>query len=77
MAYVSDSNMVPYRINSEWSVWVRRTREWSTSPLHVRCVDDQMGAGSAAAASARGGLAWATATVLAVGASAWYGRRER
>jgi hypothetical protein len=39
VAYVSDSNFAPYRINSDWSIWSDSHNEWTTEKVRIRCYD--------------------------------------
>jgi hypothetical protein len=52
-AVVSDSNLAPYRINSDWSVWSPERKEWAAVALRVTCRDGLEGQPSSA--PARGG----------------------
>lgn len=48
-AVVSDGNLVPYRINSDWSVWSPEREEWAAVSVHVRCMDTDAASSSAPA----------------------------
>lgn len=71
VAYVSDSNLAPYRINSDWSIWDAEHHEWSTETVRVRCHD---GESSSSAVAWRARSAWlggALALVAAMRTAAW------
>lgn len=68
-AFVADSTLAPYHINSEWTVYRRQSSEWSTATLQITCLSAQ---GGVSAASARWGNA-ATASWLGLaGLAAWH-----
>ena len=60
-AVVSDSNLAPYRINSDWSVWSPERKEWAAVSLRVTCRDGIEGQSSPAPARAFRGRLLASA----------------
>lgn len=91
-AYVSSADLVPYDINSEWTVWRREQREWSTAHIHIRCRNEGSSASSAAprwrgwrggrfrAGSGADSYAWGLhvgSTLAAASAIAWCHARAR
>jgi hypothetical protein len=61
-AHASDANLLPYRVNSDWSVFHHARREWIAEPLRVTCLDDNID--SAAPRRLRGGGACGSAPQL-------------
>jgi len=59
VAHASDSNILPYMINSDWSVWWPQQSMWLGEPIRVTCLGDTVGS---AAPHARGG-GWSIAAL--------------
>jgi len=42
VAFVSDANMEPSKINSDWNVWSPSKRVWTGEPMHIICHEEGM-----------------------------------
>ena len=66
-AVVSDATLVPYRINSDWTVWEGRTEpigEWTTAPLRISCrEEEEESAGVRRVGSSSSGISWVVSTL--------------
>ena len=52
-AVVSDGNLAPYMINSDWNVWSSSRAEWAAVGVHVTCKTDAEASSSASPAGSR------------------------
>uniref|UniRef100_A0A7S2HRY9 Uncharacterized protein n=1 Tax=Haptolina brevifila TaxID=156173 RepID=A0A7S2HRY9_9EUKA len=59
VAHASDSNILPYLVNSDWSVWWEKYRVWVGEPIRITCEGETVGS---AATGIRGG-GWGTAAL--------------
>ena len=59
-AHVSDANLLPYRINSDWSIFNHKREEWIGEPLRITCLDGLV-RGAAAPTAVHGHAPWGVA----------------